>query len=311
MGLLSDIYSYGDGLKRKLGGLLSDPGGTVGLGITRMGEDQDGLRNLMRNAYPRSGDNTVLNTPQQRGMFRAELANKAADMGSGLLGGATVWHGSPHKFDRFDSSKIGTGEGAQAYGHGLYLSESPEVAKTYLAGPTAVNTQWGAIEKDIRKNLRDEFGVGNYKIRNGEIHTKGGDGMWMFKGYAPQGNLYKADLPDEHIAKMLDWDKPLSEQPEVVRATIGKLPKGWVTGAGGERRFIDPSRSQRTGAGLLEELQMLRRGQPEEMLRSAGIPGIRYLDGQSRGAGGTSNYVVFPGNEGLLQILERNGAPLK
>ena len=25
-----------------------------------------------------------------------------------------------------------------------------------------------------------------------------------------QGQLYKVDLPDEHIAKMLDWDKPLS-----------------------------------------------------------------------------------------------------
>ena len=45
--------------------------------------------------------------------------------------GATVWHGSPHKFDAFDSSKIGTGEGAQAYGHGLYLAESPEVAGSY------------------------------------------------------------------------------------------------------------------------------------------------------------------------------------
>lgn len=39
---------------------------------------------------------------------------------------------------------------------------------------------------------------------------------------------------------------------------------------------------------------------------------IRYLDGGSRGAGqGTSNFVVFPGNEGLLQILERNGQPIK
>ena len=38
---------------------------------------------------------------------------------------------------------------------------------------------------------------------------------------------------------------------------------------------------------------------------------IRYLDGGSRGAGqGSSNFVVFPGNEGLLSILERNGAPI-
>ena len=45
--------------------------------------------------------------------------------------GAIVYHGSPHKFDKFDSSKIGTGEGAQAYGHGLYLAESPGVAESY------------------------------------------------------------------------------------------------------------------------------------------------------------------------------------
>ena len=43
-----------------------------------------------------------------------------------------------------------------------------------------------------------------------------------------------------------------------------------------------------------------------------GIPGVRYLDGGSRVAGqGTSNFVVFPGEEGLLTILERNGAPLR
>ena len=45
-----------------------------------------------------------------------------------------------------------------------------------------------------------------------------------------------------------------------------------------------------------------------DVLRQAGIPGIRYLDGGSRTAGqGSSNYVVFPGNESLLTILERNG----
>jgi hypothetical protein len=47
------------------------------------------------------------------------------------------------------------------------------------------------------------------------------------------------------------------------------------------------------------------------LLRQQGIPGIRYLDGGSRGAGsGTSNFVVFPGEEGALKILERNSKPL-
>ena len=52
---------------------------------------------------------------------------------AGLKPELTTYHGSPHKFDTFDSSKIGTGEGAQAYGHGLYLAEAPDVARTYSA----------------------------------------------------------------------------------------------------------------------------------------------------------------------------------
>ena len=124
------------------------------------------------------------------------------------------------------------------------------------------------------------------------------------------GHLYKVDLPDEAIARMLDWDKPLSEQAPEVRAAIAKLPKGWVSDRG-MRRFYDPTRTQRSGQGLLQDLQLFNRGTPEAMLREAGIPGIRYLDGGSRSAGqGTSNYVIFPGEENILQILARNGEPL-
>lgn len=57
--------------------------------------------------------------------------------------GIRAYHGSPHDFDRFDMSKIGTGEGAQAYGHGLYFAESEPVAKGYrrsLSGPETMGT---------------------------------------------------------------------------------------------------------------------------------------------------------------------------
>ncbi|MCU9931052.1 hypothetical protein OFL77_27350, partial [Escherichia coli] len=40
---------------------------------------------------------------------------------------------------------------------------------------------------------------------------------------APDNNLYKVDLPDEHIAKMLDWDKPLSQQSKEVQAALGGI----------------------------------------------------------------------------------------
>src|SRR5574337_134541 len=42
-----------------------------------------------------------------------------------------AWHGSPHDFDRFSLDKIGTGEGAQAYGHGLYFAGKREIADYY------------------------------------------------------------------------------------------------------------------------------------------------------------------------------------
>ena len=57
---------------------------------------------------------------------------KSEDMKTGTLSDfITAYHGSPHDFDRFDLSKIGTGEGAQAYGHGLYFAENEGVAKGY------------------------------------------------------------------------------------------------------------------------------------------------------------------------------------
>lgn len=45
--------------------------------------------------------------------------------------GIRAFHGSPHHFDRFDMSRIGTGEGAQAYGHGLYFAGKEDVARYY------------------------------------------------------------------------------------------------------------------------------------------------------------------------------------
>ena len=49
------------------------------------------------------------------------------------LGGklSAAWHGSPHDFDQFRMSAVGTGEGAQAYGYGLYFASAKAVAEHY------------------------------------------------------------------------------------------------------------------------------------------------------------------------------------
>lgn len=43
----------------------------------------------------------------------------------------TAWHGSPYDFDQFDLGKIGSGDGKQLHGWGLYFAKDKKVADTY------------------------------------------------------------------------------------------------------------------------------------------------------------------------------------
>ena len=263
--------------------------------------------------------------PVQRGLRQQEL-------------GAIVYHGTPHKFDKFDSSKIGNGEGAQAYGHGLYFAENQKVAKEYqklspTVDPAPIRTFLGeelnpGSPQYHAARLADEMSLSRARnmvagwIENADPRMVKEVEGWKqtldvlnraekksdFKKMRNTGNLYSVDLPDEAIAKMLDWDKPLSQQPENVRAAIDQV-KANLTG---------PFSSNMTGDQLLRHIQStlksVGRGdeKAETVLKSYGVPGVRYLDGASRGTGtGTSNFVVFPGEENMLKIIERNGQPVR
>ena len=59
---------------------------------------------------------------------RATEAAMGASAGGLSTKGIKAYHSSPHDFDKFDLAKIGTGEGAQVYGHGLYFAENPAVS---------------------------------------------------------------------------------------------------------------------------------------------------------------------------------------
>lgn len=230
---------------------------------------------------------------------------------------ALVWHGSPHKFDKFDSSKIGTGEGAQAYGHGLYLAENPAVADSYKKALSPGN---GLSDDDtLVRALGDSADLeqaalelerrAKYANMPGGKERLLGLAEKLRSGYDPRGSLYKVDLPDDQIARMLDWDTPLGKQPSILNAIDRKYdPEVFVEQMG--------SSLARPGGDFLKALGATRdsgkSAAVSQMLRKDfDIPGIRYLDGNSRSAAqGSSNYVVFPGNESFLQILERNGIPL-
>lgn len=318
-GLLADVFSFGDTAKRKVKGLLADPVGTLQQFVGNE-NDRAGRLNELTNSAAQEMATRIKSGGSGMGASEQRLAGLLADAYNPA--GMVVWHGSPHKFAKFDSSKIGTGEGAQAYGHGLYLAESPDVAKSYLATGQAVKAQdrptemvaraidaAGGDDVAAKAWLQKRLSTSLPEFR--DIYESALSGFDKLK---PQGSsLYKVDLPDEHIAKMLDWDAPLSKQPKEVQAALKKtrsmLPPNAMDDLGGDMNLLyNPAN---TGADFLGTMNSLQPNLGETALRNAGIPGIRYLDGGSRGTGqGTSNFVVFPGNENLLQILERNGKPL-
>ena len=243
---------------------------------------------------------------------KQEMINQGIDsalnFGPAMLG-KIVYHGSPHRFQptannplgEFDPMKIGTGEGAQAYGAGAaYLAEAPEVAKGYQAklaaqqNPNVVDAnlqkmyeKTGDWSKAVDEHMRRIYDTPKAKEKMRESLIKQG---------APTnvegGSLYKVDLPDEHIAKMLDWDKPLSEQAPEVQAALAKIDKDTYHPQGGD--YGPEELGQMIYMRLANSPLAKTKVDASELLKRSGIPGIRYLDQGSRTAGeGTSNFVVF------------------
>ena len=325
MGMFEDVLAWVDNKRRVAGRNVSD------------------LWNDPMNALQKTAANTLQTV--------RELPDDPANFIGGGMGmfGATAWHGSPHKFDKFRSEAIGTGEGAQAYGHGLYLAESPEVAKSYaenLANRSVSPSDLVSINgKSLKEVMASAPPMARAKVTS-HIVNAGGDvalaqktldefvEKWKDKAtlngqsdlaYAqqwmkqladqnitfkpkPAGELYKTDIPDEAVARFLDWDKPLSQHSEQVKRALfdADIKGGWVNGAAGDRQYLEPIHATKTGKQILDDLNRLYPGRGEELLKAQGIPGIRYLDGGSRSAGqGSSNFVVF--DPEMIRILERNG----
>jgi hypothetical protein len=220
---------------------------------------------------------------------------------------------------------LARGEGAQAYGWGRYDAGAEDVAAKYRkdlsndvfvekdgrvfdpstlehlnlkAGLRKHNGDINALMADPKiQNIIKENGVpdvlsGRYSQTEyqqmfsrdmavlSDLQSRGG----LTKG---EGYLYKHDLPDEDIARYMDWDKPLSEQPESVRAAVAKLQ-------GREPDGIQKITDETMGRDI-ESIARWITDDPNvlpsdklaaENLGRAGIPGLKYLDGTSRYADG-------------------------
>jgi len=317
---------------------------------------RDAIPGGLLNAEIEQGANDTANAIRakgkafERGLFDPQqYAGEALRAGMDMVGmaplGLTVWHGSPHKFSKFDMSKIGTGEGAQVYGHGLYMAETPDVARQYAqtldpmaqTARSSIDAEGTAARVLQAVDYNKQKAIDELTRRKNMTHVQG-DAEWAakmdaaiayIKGVDKTSQLYKVDIPDEAVARFLDWDKPLSQQaPEVQKALFPIVEQGRYASKslhgdpmGHEiysfldqhqmgARFIPNLAKEASRLGVNPNMlgSLDRQKYISEYLNSQGVRGIRYLDGGSRSAGqGSSNFVLF--DDQLPRILEINGVP--
>jgi hypothetical protein len=248
-----------------------------------------------------------------------------------------AFHGSPHRFDRFDMSRIGTGEGAQAYGHGLYFAGNEDVAKGYRDALSGVPPQFAdlnfggrasqirarrALEDAIKSGLKGDDALASAMqalSKEGDLASSSFvrqanydavNALAPLRGKPLEinpGAMYEVNLnttPD----RLLDWDAPLSGQSPQVRAAIETVSPSTM-------RYMEtiPGKAGDNGGFILSDIAEQIAGnrkagavEAASRLREAGIPGIQYLDAGSRAAGeGSRNYVMF--DDKLIDILRRYG----
>ena len=270
---------------------------------------------------------SAFGTPEGR-IFQAPIIDPA-------LAQIDVYHGSPHKFDKFKMSKIGTGEGAQAFGHGLYFTSKESIAKTYsralATGDYIVegrklsgNEAWAA---QFIKNENGDIKAAKNRVNEiiGGKTPKAEQARKDVRNYIDQlsdkrieqdeGSIYKATLhtgktPDQY--DYLEWDKPRSI------ALLNKIKlqaaKDWSDelqdvfnlrlknddiankGKGFNGENIYRAISNTLGSDREASLFLLR----------AGIDGIRYPAGTLSGIKDSKdyNYVVFSDESISIEGIE-------
>lgn len=217
-----------------------------------------------------------------------------------------VYHGTPADFDKFDSEFMGSGEGAQAYGHGHYLAENQAVADEYrknithnkfletvkdLYGEESTPDEglealkgwdkWSPKEKALLDALEKDDWLGfDYPHQAVRAALKEPQNFEM----SPEtqvalkefGNLYKAKIkraPEEFV----DWDASYKDQPEPVKAALTKI--GFEPG-----KLVDTLTGRDIYYLLAEEVNDLEKGKvTSATMAERGIAGIKYKDQGSRG----------------------------
>ena len=177
-----------------------------------------------------------------------------------------VYHGTPHIWapepgfphGRPRLDKMGTGEGAQAYGWGLYIAEAEEVGAGYqktLSGmlpsgwsdkyPESARAYIRGIVGDVSRGEVTPEQAARY-VYNANSNMRDYQQATLAKEIAEaaviiKGSLYQLDIPDSTLPFLLDWDRPLSQQTPEVRKALERdaAPGGSVKNVGDSWFAID------------------------------------------------------------------------
>jgi hypothetical protein len=100
----------------------------------------DGEMDLSPIGKPNMYQFTVYDGPLKKATFitaeptveaiKAKLGDLQKQYGKALFQ-VDVWHGSPHEFEKFSTEKVGSGEGSQAFGWGIYFTDQKDIASYY------------------------------------------------------------------------------------------------------------------------------------------------------------------------------------
>ena len=170
----------------------------------------------------------------------ADIVKKGADK-------IKAYHGSPHDFDKFSTEHIGSGEGAQAYGRGLYFAERKGTAESYRDSLTARDAEYEdwlgrqyknaenqgdygrmemyerAMMHDLPKDFRETAADLDYDEDYRELANQVADEIESFTkvdGTKPNfGKMYEVDI-DATDDELLNYDLPINEQSEKVQKAI-------------------------------------------------------------------------------------------
>lgn len=257
-----------------------------------------------------------------------------------------AFHGSPHDFDKFELSPktIGTGEGAQAFGHGLYFAENEGVAQSYR--PTKWQPEYSLNGRNLNDVYdqavnRQDYGAAAVlerimlhepRARIEQYFAGSDEGAQARRALQylktlpddvfakPAGRMYEVDIHADPAA-MLNLDAPIGKQPapfvEMVRdglKSYGYLrPKDngprVFSNAVQEWRLRNGGMSNDAMSSILHGRGDLIGKTPEQVsqnLKDAGVPAARYFDQGSRDRQrGTRNFVLF--RDDIIDIVKKYG----